>query len=142
VRSTLKKAKQFIERQLIEYEIKIKKLKKRRKIVKALFVSLIIISVTNSTVSATIAGLALPPAIIPVLSSVAGLTTVSSVKFNLEGKKQELNKTIHQLERIKQKIDYVVSCNGNFTTAKYRQIIEELAEFPSVTTRLQLQVCN
>jgi hypothetical protein len=58
-----KNAKQFLERQLIDYEIKIKKLKKRRKIVKALFASLIIISVTSSTVCATVAGLALPPAI-------------------------------------------------------------------------------
>jgi hypothetical protein len=113
-----KKAKQFLERQLIDYEIKIKKLKKRRKIVKALFASLIIISVTSSTVCATVAGLALLPAIIPVLSGVAGLATVLSIKFNLEGKKQELNKTTDQLDRIKHEIDYVVSCNGNFTEGR------------------------
>jgi hypothetical protein len=112
------KAKQFLERQLIDYEIKIKKLKKKRKIVKALFASLIIIPVTSSTVSAAIAGLALPPAIIPVLSGVAGLATAFSVKFNLEGRKQELNKTIEKLDRIKHEIDYVVFCNGNFTEGR------------------------
>jgi hypothetical protein len=122
-----KKAKQFLERQLIEYEIKIKKLKKRRKIVKALFASLIIISVISSTVCATVAGLALPPAIIPVLSGVAGLATVLSIKFNLEGKKQELNKTIDQLDRIRHEIDYVVSCNGNFTENKYIEIMNDLS---------------
>jgi hypothetical protein len=74
--------------------------------------------VTSSTVCATVAGLALPPAIIPVLSGVAGLATVLSIKFNLEGKKQELNKTIDQLDRIKHEIDYVVSCNGNFTEGR------------------------
>jgi len=51
-----------------------------------------------------------------------------SVKFNLQGKKQELDKTIDQLGKVKRKIDYVVSCNSNFTEAKYREIIGELSK--------------
>ncbi len=120
------KAKLFLERQLNEYEIKIKKLKKKQKIVRALFVSLIIISITSSSACATVAGFTLPPAIIPILSGVAGLSTALSVKFNLEGKKTELNKNIDQLGKIKHKIDYVVSCNGNFTEAEYRQVMAEV----------------
>ena len=120
------KAKAFLERHLNEYEIRIKKLKKKRKVVKATFIMLIIISITSSTVCATVAGFALPPAIIPVLSGIAGLTTVLTVKFNLEGKKTELNKTIEQLAKTKRKIDYVMSCNGNFTEVEYRRVIEEL----------------
>ncbi len=120
------KAKLFLERQLNEYEMKIKKLKKKRKIVKGLFISLIIVSITSSSVCTTVAGFTMPPAIIPILSVTAGLTTALSVKFNLEGKKQELNKTIDQLGKIKCRIDYVVSCNGNFTEVEYRQVIGEL----------------
>ena len=120
------KAKAFLERHLNEYEIRIKKLKKKRKVVKASFITLIIISITSSTVCAAVAGFILPPLFIPILSTAAGLSTAFSVKFNLEDKKVELNKTIEQLDAIKRKIDYVVSCNGNFTEAKYRQVIEEL----------------
>ncbi len=120
------KAKLFLERQLNEYEIKIKKLKKKRKTIKALFVSLIIVSITSSAACATAAGFTVPPLIIPILSTVAGLSTAFSIKFNLEGKKAELNKAIDKFDKIKQKIDYVVSCNGNFTEIEYKEIIAEL----------------
>jgi hypothetical protein len=55
------------------------------------------------------------------------LQYVLSIKFNLEGKKQELNKTIDQLDRIRHEIDYVVSCNGNFTANKYIEIMNDLS---------------
>ena len=120
------KAKAFLERHLNEYEIRIKKLKKKRKVIKALFIMLIIISITSSTVCATVAGFTLPPLFIPILSTAAGLSTAFSVKFNLEGEKTKLNKTIDEFDKIKHKIDYVVSCNGNFTEAEYKRVIAEL----------------
>jgi hypothetical protein len=120
------KAKAFLERHLNDYEIRIKKLKKKRKVVKALFIMLIIISITSSTVCATVAGFTLPPFIIPILSTAAGLSTAFYVKFNLESKKTKLNRTTDELDKIKQKIDYVVSCNGNFTEAEYIDVIKEL----------------
>ena len=119
-------AKLFLERRLLEYDHRIQKIKRRRKIVKGLFIGLVIVSVCSSTVCATVAGFVMPPYIIPILSISAGISTVLSVKFNLEGKKAELNKTIEQLDKIRHKIDYVVSCNGNFTEAEYRQILTEL----------------
>ena len=120
------KAKLFLERQLLEYDHKIKKIKRKRKFVKGLFIGLIIVSVCSSTVCATVAGFTMPPYVIPILSISAGISTVLSVKFNLEGKKAELNKTIKQLDKIRHKIDYIVSCNGNFTEADYKQILTEL----------------
>ena len=120
------KAKLFLDRQLNEYKIKISKLKKKRKIIKVFFVSLIVVSITSSTVCVMLAGLSLPPLIIPILSGVAGLSTALLVKFNPEDKKDELNKTIDKLNKIKLKIDYVVSCNGNFTEVEYRQVIVEI----------------
>ena len=121
------KAKAFLQRQLEEYTLKIKTLKRKRKIVKRLYIALITISITSNIACAALAGLTLPPLIIPILSTCAGLTTALSIKFNLQDKKQELNKTINQLVKIKRKIDYVVSCNGNFTEAKYHEIIDELS---------------
>ena len=121
------KAKAFLQRQLDEYTLKIKTLKRKRKKVKILYIALISVSITSNIACATLAGLTLPPLIIPILSASAGLTTALSVKFNLQDKKQELNKTINQFSKIKRKIDYVVSCNGDFTESKYREIIDELS---------------
>ena len=121
------KAKIFLQRQLDEYTLKIKTLKRKRKLVKSLYIALISISITSNIACATLAGLTIPPLIIPTLSACAGLTTALSLKFNLQDKKQELNKTINQLAKIKRKIDYVVSCNGNFTEAKYHKIIDKLS---------------
>jgi len=121
------KAKAYLCRQLEEHTVKIKKLKRKRNAVRSLFIALIVISIASSTVCASVAGLVLPPLVIPILSATAGLSTALSVKFNLYDKTLELNKTIDQLETIKRKIDYVVSCNGDFTEAKYREIIGELS---------------
>lgn len=125
--SYTEKAKAFLQRQLDEYTVKIKKLKRKRKLVRCLFAILIVISITSSTVCASVVGLTLPPIIIPILSTAAGLTTALSVKFNLQDRKQELNKTIDQLDKIKRKIDYVISCNGDFTETEYREIMSNLA---------------
>ena len=93
-----------------------------------MFVTLIVTSVLSSTLCATLAGLVVPVLIIPVLSFIAGFTTVLSVKFNLKGRSLELNKIIEQLDLIKRKIDFVVSCNENFTEAEYKQLILELTK--------------
>jgi len=125
--SYTEKAEAYLQRQLDKYTLKIKKLKRKRNLVRGLFITLIVISITSSTVCAALAGFTLPPLITPILSTAARLTTALSVKFNLQDKKQELDKTIDQLEKVKSKIDYVVSCNSNFTEAKYCEIIGELS---------------
>lgn len=120
------KAKQFLERQLILYKSKIKKLKRKRKIVKSLFVNLIVLSMTSSMVCATLSSLIfipLPIFLLPMLNFLAGITTALSVKFNLEGKKDELKKTIDQLDKIQNQIQYVVSCNGTFDAEQYKQVM-------------------
>jgi len=125
--SYTEKAKVYLQRQLDKHTTKIKKLKRKRNLVRGLFITLIVISITSSTVCAALAGLTTPPLVIPILSTTAGLTTALSVKFNLQDKKQKLDKTIDQLDKVKRKMDYVVSCNGNSTEAKYCEIIGELS---------------
>ena len=126
------KAKQFLERHLVEYKIKIKKLKRKRRVVKTLFANLIFISLTTSMICATLSGLIfipLPLFLLPTLNMVGGIATALSVKFNLENKKNELNSAIDELDKIQQRIDFVVSCNGDFTEAEYKQIMLELSHF-------------
>ena len=108
------KVKTFLARKLTESKTKIKKLKHRRKITKILYYSIVILSVTTSGVVGSLASLAgLPVIVIPILSTVSGVLTALSAKFNLENKKTEINKLIEHLCKLQAKIDYVVSCNNN-----------------------------
>ena len=67
----------------------------------------------------------LPIYIIPIISIISAILTGLSAKFNLENKKIELNKVIQKLHKIQEKLDYVISCNGNFTNEDFQQIIRE-----------------
>jgi hypothetical protein len=120
------KSKLFLQKRLDDYITKIKKLKRKRKIVKILFVSCIVLSITSSAVCAALVSFSIPSIAITILSTTGALVTAISLKFNLKGKKHELNKTIEELDKIKRKIDYIVSCNGNFTEIEYKQIVTEL----------------
>ena len=128
------KAKQFLERQLVLYKGKIKKLKRKRRIAKSLFVNLIVISMTSSMVCATLSSLIfipLPIFILPMLNMIAGFTTALSVKFNLEGKKNELKRAINQFDKVQNQIEYIVSCNGTFDAEQYKNVLHELSHFGS-----------
>jgi len=122
------KAKVYLGRKLKESISKIIKLKRKRKMVKIVYYSTIILSVSISTITATLSGLALLPIyIIPILSTTSGILTGLSAKFNLQNKKIELNKMIEKLNKIQEKLDYVVSLNGNFTNEDFQQIMTEFS---------------
>ena len=121
------KIKPFLERKLAEYTLKSRKLKKRRKFVKVLFTSSILLSISCSTICATLASFLIMPLVISLLSATGALATALSLQFNLKGSKEELNKNIEVIDKIKSKIDYVISCNGDFTEADYDKILMELS---------------
>jgi len=124
--SLTNKAKEYLIRKLDESRNKISKLKRKRKVVKILYYSSIILSVTLSAIISALAGLtSMSVYIIPILSILSGILTALSAKFNLENKKIEINKTIEKLHKIQEKLDYVISCNGNFTDEDFQQIISE-----------------
>jgi len=116
------KTKVFLAKRLKEYEKKIIKMKRIRKAVKVAFVFCISLSIVSSTVCASLTVL-IPPVAISVLTTIGALAAAVSLKFNLKGNKEELNAAICELERIKKKLDYVVSCNGNFTENEFDKIV-------------------
>ena len=126
------KVKLFLGKKLQESEIKINKIKKNRRIVKALYGTSVVVSVVLSTGVAavtTLFGLPLMPTIIiTVFSSTSAITTTLSTKFNLKGKKECLSIMIENLNKIRNKLDYVLSCNGNLTEAEYKSILNEFTQ--------------
>jgi len=66
-----------------------------------------------------------PPLAITCVSSIATLSSALSIKFNLKDKKNKLEKSIRELRKIKDKLDYVISCNGDLTEEKRNGILAE-----------------
>jgi hypothetical protein len=121
--------KAFLDGKLKDCEDKIKKMKRKRKLVRAVYATTIVISVTASTLTAAVSGSfalpLLPTVIITSLSTFGALSTAISTKFNLRNKKAELSSMISRLERLKQQMNYVIACNGNLTEKESNDIIKE-----------------
>src|SRR5271157_670164 len=126
------KVKMFLNKKLQESEIKINKIKKNRRLLKALYGTSVVVSVILSTGVAavtTLFGLPLIPTIIvTIFSSTSAITTTLSTKFNLKGKKERLSIMIENLNKIRNKLDYVLSCNINLTEAEYKTILKEFTQ--------------
>ena len=122
------KLKEYLRRKLDELQMKVKKLKRKRKIVKVLYYSSITLSISLTAVMTTLSGFSvLPIYIIPIMSTSSGILTGLSAKFNLQNKKIEINKTIEKINKIQKKLDYVISCNGNLTEDEFKQIIADIS---------------
>ena len=56
------------------------------------------------------------------ISMSAGIAAMLSSRFNLKERKEKINDTVMKLE-IKNKLDYIVSCNGNLTVEECNKIL-------------------
>ena len=120
------KVKEFLNKRSELIQVKIKKLRRKRKIIRILYYSLVVSSVSLSTIIASLTGFVGVPAIVLTsLSTGSGILTALSAKFNLNDRKVEIEWLIDKLNKLHQKIDYVVSCNGNLTREEYEQILKE-----------------
>ena len=116
----------FLTRKLEEKRAVINKLKRKRKITKALYYTSTLSSIVVSTVLAglsTIIGF--PSMVITILSITSAVLTSISIKFSLQDKSNKLSTEIEKLNKLIAKFDFVVSCNGNLTQETYNQIITE-----------------
>ena len=118
--------KQHLIKKLEDCQIKISKLERKRKIIKNVYIVTMLLSIVCSAVLAVISSVATVPFIvIPILSSISTILTGISAKFNLHDKKSQMKVLIDKLNRIKSKLEYVISCNGDLTQAEYDQILKD-----------------
>ena len=123
------KLKVFLTRKLDDKQSDIKKLKRKRKIIKTLYYSTTIFSIIIPAVLATISTtVAIPPMAISTLSMSSAILTAISTKFNFKDKSSQLCKEIDKSNKIIQKLDYVISCNGSLSSVEYSQILSEFTE--------------
>ena len=120
------KLKEYLIRKLDETKHKLTKLKRKRKIIKIIYISSVVSSIIISTVVASLTStITVPIIVITVLSAASAILTGVSFRFNFQNKKYEINLIIDRLKKIQSKIDYVISCNGDLTTAEYQQILND-----------------
>ena len=120
------KLKIFLTRKLQEHEQKVITIKRKRKIIKILFTSSIIISIACGSIAATIIFM---PIAATILTTSSVIATAFSFKFNWEGKKQQLNEMVVHMNNIRNKLDYVVSCNGDLDENEYKSILKEFTQW-------------
>jgi len=116
--------KLFLEIKLDECKALIKKRKRKYKIVKILYISLITLSIVGNSTVLVLSAVTVPPAVVLCLSAMNTITTTVSIKFNLGDLKSKISNNFRKLNIIKDKLDYVVSCNGNLSKDESDAILE------------------
>lgn len=119
------KVKHFLTLKLQECENIIKKRKRKNKIIKILYYTLISTSIVGSSIVVILSSLTIPPLYAACISAAVGILTALSVKFNLQNKKNKLEKNIQELAKIKDKLDYIISCNGDVTEEECNKILNQ-----------------
>ena len=118
------KVKQHLIKKLEECQLKLNKLQRKRKIIKKLYIVTVVLSIVCSAVLVVISSVAIVPAmVIPILSSISAILTAISARFNFHDKKSEIKGLINKFNKIKGKLDHVISCNGDLTQAEYEEIL-------------------
>lgn len=119
------KVRKFLQLKLDECQKIINKRKKRNKIIKTIYLTLIGFSVVGSSTIVILSSVAVPPIAIGVVSGMVTLATGVSIKFNLRRRKDKLERSIQELNKIKDRIDYVISCNGDLSKDECNKILNE-----------------
>ena len=118
--------KKLLNDQLQECKQTIGKRKRKIKLIKITFYSLIATATIGSSTVVLLSSFFAPSLVIGVLSTIVTLSTVLSVKFNLEGRMKKLGENLQVLNGLKNKLAYVTACNGNLTEHEYKIILESL----------------
>jgi len=124
--SVSEKVKAYLQRKLSDCRKELIKLKRKRKIIKIIYISTVVSSIVISTVVASLTSIiSVPIIVITLLSAGSAILMGVSSRFNFQNKKSEINILIDKLNKIQSKLDYVVSCTGHLTTAEYQQILND-----------------
>ena len=108
-----KKIKNYLNNRLKECEKNIQRLTRKYRTVKILFATTMIITISSSTVIAGLSSTVVPPLGITILGIVGTLSGALSVQFSLKKQRTRLQDAIRESNAIKNKLQYVVMCNGD-----------------------------
>ena len=119
------KVKIFLTSKLEECEKSIIQNKKKYKIIKITYFIMMTTAIIGSTIVSVGSALVVNPLIFCIISATTAIITAIGFKFNIENVKIELNKKIQHLHKIKDKLDYIISCNGDLTEIECVKILND-----------------
>ena len=119
------KVKNHLNKKLADCQQKLNKLKQKRKTIKILYVVTVLLSIITASAVAVISTLTIPVIVISVLAACSAILTGISARFNFHDKKSEIKALIDKLNKIKARIEFVLSCNGDLSQADYEKILTE-----------------
>lgn len=119
------KTREYLNKKLLECQGKLTKLKRKRRIIKICYIITVLISIGLSSAVTVMSTLTVPLIVVTILSTCSAILTGISARFNFYNKKAEIKALIDKLNRIKAKIEFVLTCNGDLTQADYERILTE-----------------
>ena len=119
------KLKIFLTSKLEECKIVIKKRKRKNKIVKACYIIFVTTTISGSIIVSLLSAITVPVIAIESIAAAVAISSALSLKFNFESKKRKLIENIQNLEKIKDKLDYVTACNGNLSDDECNFILKQ-----------------
>ena len=119
------KEKHFLYKKLEEKKHKLRRLKWKHRIIKCLYGGSIVISVVLSITASAMISVLGPTTLILCFTTTSAIATTLSTIFNLKKKNKKLQVMRDELTKLKDRLDYVVSCNGNLSEAEYNEILKE-----------------
>ena len=120
------KIQNYLNKKLQHCEQKLNKLKRKRKMIKTLYILTVLLSIITSAIVTVISTITIVPVIvITALSAFSAILTGISARFNFHDKKAEIKSLIEKLNKIKSKLEYVISCNGDLTDDEHQQIMKD-----------------
>jgi endonuclease V-like protein UPF0215 family len=119
------KLKIFLTSKLEECKIVIKKRKRKNKIVKACYIIFVTTTISGSIIVSLLSAITVPVIAIESIAAAVAISSALSLKFNFESKKRKLIENIQNLEKIKDKLDYVTACNGNLSDEECNFILKQ-----------------
>jgi broad specificity polyphosphatase/5'/3'-nucleotidase SurE len=118
------KVRDFLALKQSEYEKIIMKYKKKKKIIKGLYISSVLVSITTSVIISS-SMLGIPAIAVSILGVTGALSSALSIKFNLKKTNDKIQNTITSLNKIKTKLEYIVNFNGDLSQEEYISIFKE-----------------
>ena len=119
------KIKPFLLEKLRECETIIGKRRTKNKRIKIIYILLIVSAIVGNSSVLILSSFTIPPIAISCISGFTAIATALGIKFNLQDRKEKLTKDIQKLNKIKDKLDFIVSCNGNLTEEQCDTILEQ-----------------
>lgn len=120
------KLQEFLNRKLTECTAVIRKYKRRNRILKAFYYTMIVSIIIGQTSISIAAPLMVPASILAGISGGTAILTAISTRFQLKNKRTKIDNKIQEVRKIKSYLEYVKARNGNIGDEELRDVIESL----------------